>query len=76
MDRQPRARTGQTPQAGPAVQPLVPPTETPPAEGSVAEAHPERPDGGMWEHPRVWLTLIVIGAVIVAGYFIARIVGM
>ncbi|MFD4688371.1 hypothetical protein ACFWO0_37550, partial [Streptomyces sp. NPDC058461] len=39
--------------AGP-VEPLVPPTETPPVEGSVAEAHQERADGGVWEHPGLW----------------------
>lgn len=54
----------------------VPPSETPPAEGSIAEAHQERPDGGIWEHPRVWLALIVFGAVLVAGFFAARIAGL
>ncbi|MFD6284805.1 DUF6480 family protein [Streptomyces sp. NPDC060205] len=53
--------------------PRVPPQETPPAEGSIAEAHEERADGGMWEHPGVWVWLIVLGAAIVAGFFIARI---
>ncbi|MCY0944307.1 MULTISPECIES: DUF6480 family protein [Streptomyces] len=53
----------------------VPPEETPPVEGSTAEAHPERPDGGLWEHPRFLLTLIVIGAVLFAGFFAARIAG-
>ncbi|MFF3412513.1 DUF6480 family protein [Streptomyces sp. NPDC002742] len=56
--------------------PLVPPGETPPVEGSIAEAHQERPDGGIWEHPYWWLTLIVLGSVIVAGYFVARISGL
>ncbi|MER7678546.1 MULTISPECIES: DUF6480 family protein [unclassified Streptomyces] len=56
-------------------QPLVPPGETPPAEGSIAEAHQERPDGGVWEHPLWWLGLIVIGSIIVAAYFAARIIG-
>ncbi|GGX23592.1 DUF6480 family protein [Streptomyces chryseus] len=56
--------------------PLVPPEETPPAEGSTAEAHEERADGGMWEHPGMWVWLIIIGAVIVAAYFIARMISM
>ncbi|MEY2242193.1 DUF6480 family protein [Streptomyces sp. SAS_267] len=55
--------------------PLVPPGETPPVEGSTAEAHQELPDGGIWEHPYVWLGFIVVGSVIVAGYFVARISG-
>ncbi|MFE1232343.1 DUF6480 family protein [Streptomyces sp. NPDC059442] len=54
--------------------PLVPPEETPPVEGSTAEAHEERADGGIWEHPAFWLWLVVIGGVIVAGFFIARVV--
>ncbi|MFF0746982.1 DUF6480 family protein [Streptomyces sp. NPDC004111] len=54
----------------------VPPTETPPAEGSTAEAHEERHDGGIWEHPRWMLALIVIGTVLVAGFFVARIAGL
>lgn len=54
--------------------PLVPPEETPPGEGSTAEAHEERPDGGMWEHPRIWLSLILVGAAIVAAYFLARVI--
>ncbi|GGU39302.1 DUF6480 family protein [Streptomyces lavendofoliae] len=53
--------------------PLVPPGETPPVEGSTAEAHEERADGGMWEHPGIWVWLIVAGSVIVAGYFVARV---
>jgi hypothetical protein len=53
--------------------PRVPPEETPPVEGSTAEAHEERADGGMWEHPRVWLWLIVLLAVVVAAFFVARI---
>lgn len=48
------------------------PGETPPAEGSTAEAHVERPDGGIWDHPLVWLTLVVIGCGLVAGYFLLR----
>ncbi len=54
---------------------LIPPGETPPAEGSIAEAHQERPDGGLWEHPRFLLALIVLGAVLFAGFFAARIAG-
>ncbi|MEU9313339.1 DUF6480 family protein [Streptomyces sp. NPDC048256] len=56
--------------------PLVPPEETPPAEGSTAEAHEERADGAMWEHPGIWVWLIVAGAVIVAGFYIARVVSL
>jgi hypothetical protein len=52
-----------------------PPGETPPAEGSIGEAHEERADGGLWEHPGVWTALIVIGALVVAGFFLARIFG-
>ncbi|MFB6840626.1 DUF6480 family protein [Streptomyces sp. NPDC056361] len=53
----------------------VPPQETPPAEGSTSSAHRERPDGGIWEHPKVWISLIVIGAVMVALFFALRITG-
>ncbi|MFD6878237.1 MULTISPECIES: DUF6480 family protein [unclassified Streptomyces] len=53
----------------------VPPGETPPAEGSTASAHRERADGGLWEHPGVFVLLIVIGALMVAGFFIARVWG-
>ncbi|MFE9257316.1 DUF6480 family protein [Streptomyces sp. NPDC006879] len=53
----------------------VPPEETPPAEGSTADAHQERPDGGLWEHPGVLLFLVAAGAVLFAGFFAARIVG-
>ncbi|MFD9722350.1 DUF6480 family protein [Streptomyces sp. NPDC059072] len=56
--------------------PKVPPEETPEAEGSTGSAHPERPDGGMWEHPSVFLLLIALGAVMVAAFFIVRILGM
>ncbi|MFF8871918.1 DUF6480 family protein [Streptomyces massasporeus] len=56
-------------------EPLRPPEETPPVEGSTAEAHPEQPDGVIWEHPRVWLSLIVIGCLLVAGFFVVRILG-
>jgi len=55
--------------------PLVPPGETPPVEGSIAEAHQEQPDGGIWEHPYVWLSFIIVGSVVVAGYFVTRISG-
>ena len=51
---------------------LNPPGETPPAEGSIGEAHEERADGGLWEHPGLWAALIVIGALVVAGFFLAR----
>ncbi|MFD7027267.1 DUF6480 family protein [Streptomyces sp. NPDC059917] len=54
----------------------VTPTETPPVEGSTAEAHQERPDGGVWEHPWFLLGLIVLGTVLVAGFFAARIAGL
>ncbi|MFE9118623.1 DUF6480 family protein [Streptomyces sp. NPDC007172] len=54
----------------------TPPGETPPAEGSIAEAHEERPDGGLWEHPRFWLWLIAAGAVLIAAFFIARLVSL
>ncbi|MFJ3670450.1 DUF6480 family protein [Streptomyces sp. NPDC090106] len=57
-------------------EPLVPPNETPAMEGSTAEAHQERPDGGVWEHPRIWLGLIVLGCLLVAGFFVARIAGL
>ncbi|MFG3320678.1 DUF6480 family protein [Streptomyces sp. NPDC048171] len=57
-------------------EPLVPPGETPPVEGSTAEAHEERPDGGIWEHPRVWTWIILIGAVIFAAFFVARAVSL
>ncbi|MEW1612620.1 DUF6480 family protein [Streptomyces sp. NPDC088744] len=53
-----------------------PPEETPPAEGSIGDAHQERPDGGVWEHPAVWIGLIVLGALLVAGFFVARVVGL
>ncbi|MEU6824197.1 DUF6480 family protein [Streptomyces atriruber] len=53
----------------------IPPNETPPAEGAIAEAHRERPDGGIWEHPGLWLWLIVVGAALVAGFFAARLAG-
>lgn len=54
---------------------LNPPGETPPVEGSISEAHEERPDGGIWEHPAVWAGLVLLGAVIVAAFFFARIFG-
>ncbi|MER6346557.1 DUF6480 family protein [Streptomyces sp. NPDC001595] len=55
---------------------LHPPGETPPVEGSTAEAHPERPDGGVWEHPHLWLFLIVIGCLLIAGFFVARVIDL
>ena len=55
---------------------LRPPTETPPVEGSTAEAHQERPDGGAWEHPSWWLWLIVGGCALVAAFFVARLWGL
>ncbi|MFJ5774415.1 DUF6480 family protein [Streptomyces sp. NPDC093094] len=55
-------------------EPLPPPGETPPAEGSIAEAHRERPDGGIWEHPRIWLLLIMIGCLLVAAFFLVRVI--
>ncbi|WP_299531594.1 hypothetical protein [uncultured Streptomyces sp.] len=54
---------------------LNPPTETPQGEGCTSEAHQERADGGMWEHPVLWAALIVVGAAVVAGYFAARVFG-
>ncbi|ARE73448.1 DUF6480 family protein [Streptomyces sp. NPDC085639] len=54
----------------------VMPEETPSVEGSTAEAHQERPDGGIWEHPWFFLGLIVVGAVLVAGFFVARVAGL
>ncbi|MCX5416232.1 DUF6480 family protein [Streptomyces sp. NBC_00059] len=54
---------------------LTPPGETPPAEGSISEAHVERPDGGIWEHPALWASVVLLGSVVFAGYFIARIFG-
>ncbi|KAF2776994.1 substrate-specific component RibU of riboflavin ECF transporter [Streptomyces sp. OM5714] len=41
-------------------------------EGSTAEAHEERPDGGVWEHPHFWLGLVVVGSVITAAFFLLR----
>jgi len=57
-------------------QPLEPPQETPPVEGSTSSAHVERPDGGIWEHPMVWVSFILIGAVLVALFFALRVLGM
>ncbi|MFA3872921.1 hypothetical protein ACSLFT_35050 (plasmid) [Streptomyces sp. G6] len=45
-------------------------------EGSTAEAHQERPDGGVWEHPYIWLSLIAVGSVIVAAFFLLRFVSL
>ncbi|MFI8266550.1 MULTISPECIES: DUF6480 family protein [unclassified Streptomyces] len=53
----------------------VQPGVTPPGEGSTAEAHEERADGGLWEHPLLLLVPIVIGTLMVAAFFIARIAG-
>ncbi|MFM9589163.1 DUF6480 family protein [Streptomyces scabiei] len=50
------------------------PSETPAAEGSTAEAHRERPDGGIWEHPHLWLILIAIGGLLVAAFFLVRMI--
>ncbi|MFJ3718712.1 DUF6480 family protein [Streptomyces sp. NPDC090057] len=55
---------------------LRPPGETPPVEGSTAEAHRERPDGGIWEHPCVWMSLIVIGCLLVAAFFVVRMIDL
>ncbi|GGT31904.1 DUF6480 family protein [Streptomyces chromofuscus] len=55
-------------------EPLPPPGETPPVEGSTAEAHHERPDGGIWEHPYLWLVLITIGCLLVAAFFLVRVI--
>ncbi|MCF4136804.1 DUF6480 family protein [Streptomyces sp. Tue 6430] len=57
-------------------EPLPPPGETPPVEGSTAEAHCERPDGGIWEHPRVWLFLITAGCLLVAAFFLVRVISL
>lgn len=54
----------------------VPPEETPPAEGSTAEAHEERRDGGIWEHPGFWIWLIVAGAVLIAAFFVVRMIAL
>ncbi|MEE1754571.1 DUF6480 family protein [Streptomyces sp. SP18CS02] len=50
-----------------------PPGETPPAEGSTAEAHEERHDGGVWEHPMLWVAVIGLVVIFVAAYFVARV---
>ncbi|MDR6974119.1 hypothetical protein J2X68_000797 [Streptomyces sp. 3330] len=76
MTQSPRPEPHRGAERMPAPQELVPPTETPPVEGSVAEAHQERADGGIWEHPGVWLALIALGALLVAGFFAARIAGL
>lgn len=36
------------------------PEETPPAEGATADAHEERADGGIWEHPGLWVSVIAV----------------
>ncbi|MDG5806475.1 DUF6480 family protein [Streptomyces ossamyceticus] len=53
---------------------LPPPEETPAAEGSTAETHRERPDGGIWEHPHLWLFLIALGALLFAAFFLVRMI--
>ncbi|MET7365771.1 DUF6480 family protein [Streptomyces sp. NPDC005566] len=53
----------------------IPPGETPPGEGCISEAHVERADGGIWEHPALWAAVVLLGSAVVAGYFIARIFG-
>ncbi|MFJ6940506.1 DUF6480 family protein [Streptomyces sp. NPDC101132] len=55
--------------------PKVPPEETPEVEASTAAAHQERPDGGVWEHPWAFLSLIAVGALMVAAFFVVRIAG-
>ncbi|MFE5734711.1 DUF6480 family protein [Streptomyces sp. NPDC056528] len=57
-------------------EPLVPPEETPPVEGSTSSAHPERPDGGVWEHPMIWVSLILLGSLSVALFFALRIIDL
>ncbi|MFD4694534.1 DUF6480 family protein [Streptomyces sp. NBC_00683] len=53
----------------------MPPGETPPGEGCISEAHVERADGGIWEHPAFWAAVVLLGSAVVAAYFIARIFG-
>ncbi|WP_037840770.1 DUF6480 family protein [Streptomyces sp. NRRL WC-3549] len=62
-----------TPVTPPLRRGLTPPEETPPAEGSTSEAHVERADGGIWEHPVFWAALVLLGSLVVAGYFVARV---
>lgn len=57
-------------------EPLVPPEEPPPVEGSTSSAHPERPDGGVWEHPMLWVSLILLGSLSVALFFALRIIDL
>ncbi|MFF2776004.1 DUF6480 family protein [Streptomyces sp. NPDC058052] len=57
-------------------EPLVPPEETPPAEGSISSAHQERADGGIWEHPMVWVGLVVVGALLIALLFLFRVASL
>ncbi|MFD6416214.1 DUF6480 family protein [Streptomyces sp. NPDC060194] len=56
-------------------EPLVPPEETPPVEGSIAEAHEEEPDKALWSHPGMWVGLIVFGCVLIVGFFVGRLLG-
>ncbi|OON78809.1 hypothetical protein [Streptomyces tsukubensis] len=53
-----------------------PPTETPECEGSIAEAHQERPDGHLWEHPRIMLGAVVFLALLWVAFFAARIAAL
>ncbi|MER5736788.1 MULTISPECIES: DUF6480 family protein [unclassified Streptomyces] len=55
---------------------IVVPEETPPVEGSTSSAHPERADGGIWEHPTAWVSLIIAGAALVALFFVFRLVAL
>ncbi|MCQ6553260.1 DUF6480 family protein [Streptomyces sp. C10-9-1] len=57
-------------------EPLVPPEETPPAEGSTAEVHEEPRDGGIWEHPWFWLGIIALGAVLFGAFFVFRMIDL
>ncbi|WP_462113537.1 DUF6480 family protein [Kitasatospora cinereorecta] len=41
----------------------------------MSEAHVERADGGIWEHPAFWAGIVLFGSLVVAGFFIARIFG-
>ncbi|MFJ5712594.1 MULTISPECIES: hypothetical protein [unclassified Streptomyces] len=56
--------------------PFVPPEETPPAEGSTSSAHLERADGGIWEHPMIWVSLLLFGALLGGLFFLFRFFGL